>query len=100
MVLPHFDEHLEKYANLLIKKGVNIQKGQTLLITIAVEHHKLARLLTKKPMRLVRLRFLLTIMTIRSHARSFLRLMKTVSCRYQIMSLNSHIISLIKKRAA
>ncbi|HEL0560004.1 TPA: aminopeptidase [Streptococcus equi subsp. zooepidemicus] len=48
MVLPHFDEHLEKYANLLIKKGVNIQKGQTLLITIAVEHHKLARLLTKK----------------------------------------------------
>ncbi|HEL0027141.1 aminopeptidase [Streptococcus equi] len=48
MVLPHFDEHLEKYANLLIKKGVNIQKGHTLLITIAVEHHKLARLLTKK----------------------------------------------------
>lgn len=48
MVLPHFDEHLEKYANLLIKKGVNIQKGHTLLITIAVEHHKFARLLTKK----------------------------------------------------
>lgn len=48
MVLPHFDDYLEKYANLLIKKGVNIQKGHTLLITIAVEHHKLARLLTKK----------------------------------------------------
>ncbi|HEL1223436.1 aminopeptidase [Streptococcus equi subsp. zooepidemicus] len=48
MVLPHFDDYLEKYANLLIKKGVNIQKGHTLLISIAVEHHKLARLLTKK----------------------------------------------------
>lgn len=48
MVLPHFDDYLEKYANLLIKKGVNIQKGHTLLISIAVEHHKLAWLLTKK----------------------------------------------------
>ncbi|HEL1015133.1 TPA: aminopeptidase [Streptococcus equi subsp. ruminatorum] len=48
MVLPHFDDYLEKYANLLIKKGVNIQKGHTLLISIAVEQHKLARLLTKK----------------------------------------------------
>lgn len=48
MVLPHFDDYLEKYANLLIKKGVNIQKGHTLLISIAVEHHKFARLLTKK----------------------------------------------------
>lgn len=100
MVLPHFDDYLEKYANLLIKKGVNIQKGQTLLITIAVEHHKLARLLTKKAYEAGAAEVLLTIMMIRSHARSFLRLMKTVSCRYQIMSLNSHIISLIKKQAA
>lgn len=27
MVLPHFDEHLEKYANLLIKKGGQYSKG-------------------------------------------------------------------------
>lgn len=48
MVLPHFEHNLEKYANLLIKKGVNVQKGHTLLITIAAEHYRFARLLTKK----------------------------------------------------
>ncbi|MGT2887131.1 aminopeptidase [Streptococcus didelphis] len=48
MVLPNFQEHLEKYADLLIKKGVNVQKGHTIIISIAVEHHLLARLLTKK----------------------------------------------------
>ncbi|EHI68698.1 aminopeptidase [Streptococcus ictaluri] len=48
MVLPNFEHNLEKYANLLIKKGVNVQKGHTLLIAIAVEHHQFARLLTKK----------------------------------------------------
>ncbi len=47
MVLPNFEENLKKYANLLIAKGVNIQKGHTLIITIAVEHSHLARLLTK-----------------------------------------------------
>lgn len=48
MVLPNFKENLEKYANLLITKGVNIQKGHTLIIAIAVEHHYLASLLTEK----------------------------------------------------
>lgn len=48
MVLPHFEHNLEKYANLLIKKGINVQKGHTLLITIAAEHYRFARLLTKK----------------------------------------------------
>ncbi|WNZ88910.1 aminopeptidase [Streptococcus iniae] len=48
MVLPNFDQHLEKYANLLIQKGVNVQKGHTLIIAISVEHHQFARLLTKK----------------------------------------------------
>lgn len=48
MVLPNFKENLEKYAELLIAKGVNIQKGHTLIITIDVEHPEFARLLTKK----------------------------------------------------
>ncbi|SQF67240.1 aminopeptidase [Streptococcus dysgalactiae] len=48
MVLPHFEHNLDKYANLLIKKGVHVQKGHTLLITIAAEHYRFARLLTKK----------------------------------------------------
>lgn len=48
MVLPNFKENLEKYANLLITKGVNVQKGHTLIIAISVEHYQLASLLTKK----------------------------------------------------
>lgn len=48
MVLPHFKENLEKYAELLIAKGVNVQKGHTLVITIDVEHPDFARLLTQK----------------------------------------------------
>ncbi|PZO94624.1 MAG: aminopeptidase [Streptococcus pyogenes] len=48
MVLADFDCYLAKYADLLIKKGVNVQKGHTLLITIAVDQFSLARLLTKK----------------------------------------------------
>lgn len=48
MVLPNFQTNLEKYANLLINKGVNVQKGHTLLIEISVEHHVFARMLTKK----------------------------------------------------
>lgn len=48
MVLPNFQTNLDKYANLLINKGVNVQKGHTLLIAISVEHHVFARMLTKK----------------------------------------------------
>lgn len=48
MVLPDFQKNLEKYADLLITKGVNVQKGHTLIIAISVEHHKLASILTEK----------------------------------------------------
>lgn len=48
MVLPNFQENLEKYAELLIAKGVNVQKGHTLIITIDVDQAAFARLLTKK----------------------------------------------------
>ncbi|MDG3141364.1 aminopeptidase [Streptococcus suis] len=46
MVLPHFQSNLAKYAELLIAKGVNVQKGHTLVISIAVDQVAFARLLT------------------------------------------------------
>lgn len=48
MVLPDFQKNLEKYADLLIRKGVNVQKGHTLIIAIAVEHYAFAKMLTEK----------------------------------------------------
>lgn len=48
MVLPNFEENLQKYARLLISKGINVQKGHTVLITIDVEQAKFARLLVKE----------------------------------------------------
>lgn len=48
MVLPNFEDNLQKYARLLISKGINVQKGHTVLITIDVEQAKFARLLVKE----------------------------------------------------
>lgn len=39
---------LEKYARLAIRTGVNVQKGQTLLINSKPEHYEFARLLVKE----------------------------------------------------
>lgn len=39
---------MEKYADLAISKGVNVQKGQVLLINAKAEHYEFAQLLTKK----------------------------------------------------
>ena len=36
---------LEKYAQLAIQKGVNVQEGQTLMINVKTEHYEFARLL-------------------------------------------------------
>ncbi|MGV3009945.1 aminopeptidase [Streptococcus thoraltensis] len=47
MVLPNFQANLAKYAELLIAKGVNVQKGHTLVISIGVDQVDFARLLTK-----------------------------------------------------
>ncbi|MGV3061334.1 aminopeptidase, partial [Streptococcus hyovaginalis] len=47
MVLPNFQANLAKYAELLIAKGVNVQKGHTLNISIGVDQVDFARLLTK-----------------------------------------------------
>lgn len=48
MVLPNFNQNLEKYAQLITEVGVNVQKGHTIVIQIAVDQAHLARLLTKK----------------------------------------------------
>lgn len=48
MVLPNFEENLHKYAKLLVSKGINVQKGHTVLLNIDVDQAPLARLLTKE----------------------------------------------------
>ncbi|WP_062353064.1 aminopeptidase [Bacillus kwashiorkori] len=48
MVLPNFEENLQKYAKLLVKKGINIQPGDWLKMTISVEQAPLARLITEE----------------------------------------------------
>ncbi|MGT2925761.1 aminopeptidase [Streptococcus cuniculipharyngis] len=48
MTLPHFSENLKKYAQLLIAKGVNVQKGHTLVLAIDVRQHEFARLLVQE----------------------------------------------------
>ena len=48
MVLPNFNQNLEKYAQLITEVGVNVEKGHTIVIQIAVDRAPLARLLTKK----------------------------------------------------
>lgn len=48
MGLPNFEENLQKYARLLVSKGINVQKGHTVLINIDVEQAPFARLLTKE----------------------------------------------------
>ena len=48
MTLPNFEENLQKYAKLLVSKGINVQKGHTIVINIDVEQAPFARLLTKE----------------------------------------------------
>jgi aminopeptidase len=42
------DDRLERYAELVVRVGANVQPGQELLVYAAVEHHELARALTRK----------------------------------------------------
>lgn len=48
MVLPNFEENLQKYAHLLVKSGVNVTKGHTVVLQIDVDQAPLARLITKE----------------------------------------------------
>ena len=44
----NFDERLEKYAELIVKTGVNVQKGQPVVLYVSVDQAKLARLIVAK----------------------------------------------------
>ena len=46
--MSNLTENLVKYAELAVKVGVNIQKGQTLVINTALEGAELVRLVAKK----------------------------------------------------
>jgi aminopeptidase len=48
MVLPNFKDHLQKYAKLLVAKGINVQQGDWVKMTITVDQAPLARLISKQ----------------------------------------------------
>lgn len=47
----NFEEKLRKYAHLLVAFGVNLQKGQYLLLDIEAENYALARLIAEEAMK-------------------------------------------------
>lgn len=47
IVLDKFKELMDKYANLIAKVGINVQKGQPLVINAPVEGAEFVRLLAK-----------------------------------------------------
>ncbi|MGX7352843.1 aminopeptidase [Enterococcus canis] len=52
MVLPNFQEDLEKYARLIAEVGVNVENGHTVVLQIAVDQAPLARLIVAEAYRL------------------------------------------------
>lgn len=48
MTVPNFEQNLQKYAKLLVTKGINVQKGDWVKMTISVDQATLARLITKE----------------------------------------------------
>lgn len=48
MALPNFEENLKKYAQLIVKTGVNVQDGHRIVLSIDVEQAELARLIVKE----------------------------------------------------
>ncbi|MBM7649522.1 aminopeptidase [Bacillus ectoiniformans] len=46
--MTNFQETLEKYAELAVKVGVNIQEGQTLVVNASLDAQELVRLIVKK----------------------------------------------------
>ncbi|GEN89127.1 aminopeptidase [Oceanobacillus sp. FSL W8-0428] len=47
MALENFDQLLEKYAELIVTAGVNVQEGHTVVVSIDVDQAPLARKITK-----------------------------------------------------
>lgn len=52
MAVPNFNETLKKYARLIVETGVNVQKGQSIVLQISVDQAPLARLITKEAYKL------------------------------------------------
>jgi aminopeptidase len=52
MTLPNFDELLKKYARLIVETGINVQKGQSVVLQISVDQAPLARYITKEAYKL------------------------------------------------
>lgn len=48
MDLAKFEENLNKYAQLIVEVGINVQQSHTVVLQISVEQAQLARLITKK----------------------------------------------------
>ncbi len=48
MVMKNFEEKLKKYAKLIVKVGVNVQKGQTVVLYINVDQQHLAHLIIEE----------------------------------------------------
>lgn len=44
----NMNELLKKYAKLAVRTGVNVQKGQSVLINVKAEHYEFARMLTEE----------------------------------------------------
>ena len=42
MLLPNFEENLQKYAHLLVKSGINVTEEHTVVLQIDVEQAPLA----------------------------------------------------------
>ena len=47
-MIKDFDKCLEKYAELIVKTGVNVQQNHTVLLEVSVTQAPLARLVVKK----------------------------------------------------
>jgi len=47
MVLDNFEDYLQKYAELIVTTGVNVQEGHTIVLNIAVDQAALARKITE-----------------------------------------------------
>lgn len=67
-MMSEFQTNLEKYAELAVKVGVNIQEGQTLVVNTTLEGADLVRIIVKKLMKAALVMSLLIGMTISSDA--------------------------------
>lgn len=87
MVLQDFDNLLKKYAQLIISKGLNVQKGHTLALTIDVEQVHLARLLTEAAYEKEQVKLLLIIQMILSRASDYFMLQMKFSRMFHSIPL-------------